>query len=44
MYKSVLRPILFRIDPERVHHMVVLAVKFFDKIPGVHRAMIAFYQ
>ncbi len=42
MYKSVLRPILFRIDPERVHHMVVLAVKFFDKIPGVRRAMIRF--
>jgi len=42
MYKSVLRPILFRIDPERVHHLVVLAVKFFDKIPGVRRAMIRF--
>ena len=42
MYKSVLRPILFKIDPERVHHMVVLAVKFFDKIPGVRHAMIRF--
>lgn len=42
MYKSVLRPILFRIDPERVHHMVVLAVKFLDKIPGARRALIKF--
>jgi dihydroorotate dehydrogenase len=42
MYKSLLRPILFRIDPERVHHMVVLAVKFFDRIPGARRAMIRF--
>jgi dihydroorotate dehydrogenase len=42
MYKTVLRPILFRIDPERVHHMVVLAVKFLDKIPGIRRAMIGF--
>jgi dihydroorotate dehydrogenase len=42
MYKSVLRPILFRIDPERVHHIVVKAVKFFDKIPGLRPAMIRF--
>jgi len=36
MYKSLLRPILFLIDPERVHHLVVYAVKFLDKIPGFH--------
>ncbi len=42
MYKSVLRPILFQIDPERVHHMVVLAVKFIDKIPGIRKAMTRF--
>jgi dihydroorotate dehydrogenase len=42
MYKSVLRPILFQIDPERVHHLVVQAVKFIDKIPGMHRAMVKF--
>ncbi len=42
MYKSIVRPILFRIDPERVHHMVVLAVKFLDKIPGIRRAMVRY--
>jgi dihydroorotate dehydrogenase len=42
MYKSLIRPILFRIDPERVHHTVVLAVKFLDKIPGVRGAMTRF--
>jgi dihydroorotate dehydrogenase len=42
MYKSLIRPILFRIDPEHVHHMVVLAVKFADKIPGLRKAMIRF--
>jgi dihydroorotate dehydrogenase len=40
MYKSVLRPILFLIDPERVHHLVVGTVRFLDKIPGVRNAMI----
>jgi len=42
MYKSVLRPILFRIDPERVHHLVVVAVKILDKIPGIRSAMIRY--
>jgi dihydroorotate dehydrogenase len=42
MYKSLLRPILFRIDPERVHHMVVIAVKFFDMVPGINRVMTRF--
>ncbi len=42
MYKSLLRPLLFRIDPEKVHHMVVSAVKVLDKIPGVANAMTRF--
>jgi dihydroorotate dehydrogenase len=42
MYKSVLRPVLFLIDPERVHHLVVKAVRLLDKIPGARRAMIRF--
>jgi dihydroorotate dehydrogenase len=42
MYKSVIRPLLFRIDPERVHHMVVAAVKCIDKIPGIRNTLVRF--
>lgn len=33
MYKLLLRPLLFLIDPERVHHFVFSALKLFLKIP-----------
>jgi dihydroorotate dehydrogenase len=39
MYKSLVRPLLFRIDPEKVHHFVVGAVKLLDKVPGITPAM-----
>jgi dihydroorotate dehydrogenase len=39
MYKSLIRPVLFLIDPEKVHHLVILVVKFLNIIPGVHRGM-----
>lgn len=35
MYKSVLRPILFKLYPETVHHLVVKLVKTSFKIPGI---------
>lgn len=35
MYKSLIRPILFRIYPETVHHIVVSAIKTSFRIPGV---------
>lgn len=35
MYKQLIRPIFFCIDPEKVHHIVVALVKFGFKIPGV---------
>ena len=35
MYKHIIRPLLFRLDPETVHHLVVAAVKTGFKIPGV---------
>ena len=35
MYKSLLRPILFLIDPEKIHHLVVFAVKLVNRIPGL---------
>ena len=35
MYKLILRPILFKIDPEKVHYLIVVCVKLLHKIPGV---------
>jgi dihydroorotate dehydrogenase len=36
MYKAVIRPVLFLIDPEKVHHVVVFLIKLIAKIPGIH--------
>ncbi|MBO9699165.1 MAG: quinone-dependent dihydroorotate dehydrogenase [Sporocytophaga sp.] len=35
MYKRILRPLLFQIDPEKVHHLTFDLVRFFFKIPGI---------
>lgn len=35
MYKSIIRPILFKFDPENVHHFTFSSLKFINKIPGV---------
>ncbi len=35
MYKSVIRPILFSFDPEKVHHFTFRMVKIISKIPFV---------
>lgn len=35
MYKSLVRPILFQFDPEKVHHFTFGAIRILHKIPGV---------
>jgi dihydroorotate dehydrogenase len=35
MYKLIIRPLLFKINPEKVHHIIVALVKFGFLIPGV---------
>ncbi|UGU16975.1 quinone-dependent dihydroorotate dehydrogenase [Sinomicrobium kalidii] len=35
MYKTLIRPILFRFDPEKVHHFTFTFIKAVNKIPGV---------
>jgi dihydroorotate dehydrogenase len=35
MYKSLLRPLLFLIDAEKIHHFIVFFVKLANRIPGV---------
>ena len=34
MYKSLLRPLFFSFDPEKIHHFTFLLIKFTSKIPG----------
>ncbi len=35
-YKSIVRPLLFRFDAEKVHHFVVGSIKIGFKIPGIY--------
>lgn len=35
MYKSLIRPILFRFDPEKVHYFTFNVLKIIHKIPGI---------
>src|SRR5690554_2186482 len=35
MYKSIIRPILFNFDPEKVHHFTFSFLRFANKIPFV---------
>ena len=44
MYKSLIRPILFKFDPEKVHHFIFSLIKFIHKIPGVASLNKAMYK
>jgi dihydroorotate dehydrogenase len=35
MYKSIIKPLFFLVQPERIHHIVFRTIKFFCFIPGV---------
>ncbi len=35
MYKSFIRPILFLLSPENVHHLIVILLKIGFRIPGI---------
>ena len=35
LYRSIIRPVLFRIDPEKVHHFVSFCLKLAYCIPGM---------
>lgn len=35
MYKSIIRPIFFLFDPEKIHHFTFSLIKILNKIPGV---------
>jgi dihydroorotate dehydrogenase len=44
MYKSIIRPILFRFDPEKIHHFTFGSIRFLHKIPGVPALLNAIYE
>jgi len=44
MYKSIIRPILFLIDPEKVHHFTFSCIKALFKIPFVSSIVQKMYQ
>jgi dihydroorotate dehydrogenase len=37
MYKRIIRPVLFLISPEKVHHLVVFMIRFLTSIPGAKK-------
>lgn len=44
MYKSILRPLLFRFDPEKVHHFTFNSLRFINNIPGIGSVMRSLYE
>ena len=44
MYKLLIRPILFKFDPEEVHYFTFSFVRFISKIPGVSSIIKAIYK
>ena len=34
MYKQILRPLLFQLPPETIHHLVILGLRILHFIPG----------
>lgn len=44
MYKSLIRPILFRFDPEKIHHFTFSSIRFLDSIPGFPALFRSIYE
>ncbi|KAF2518633.1 quinone-dependent dihydroorotate dehydrogenase [Flavobacterium salilacus subsp. salilacus] len=44
MYKSIIRPLLFRFDPEKVHYFTFDSIRFINKIPGMPALFRAKYE
>lgn len=44
MYKSLLRPLLFKFDPEEVHHFTFSLIKATQKVPGMRTLIQSIYQ
>jgi len=44
MYKSILRPLFFLFDPEKIHHVTFALIKTACKIPGIPFILRSLYQ
>ena len=44
MYKSIIRPLLFKYDPEEVHHFTFSMIKNLQAIPGMKAVFKSLYQ
>lgn len=44
MYKWLIRPLLFLVDAEKIHHLVFKTLKFKGKIPGVRPLLKAMFS
>ncbi|WP_226388687.1 quinone-dependent dihydroorotate dehydrogenase [Penaeicola halotolerans] len=44
MYQSIIKPLLFRLQPEQAHHLTFRLVKFFFNLPGAKRILKSKYQ
>ena len=44
MYKQLIRPLLFKFDPEEVHHFTFSAVRLANKIPGFSAICKSIYE
>lgn len=43
MYKTIIRPLLFYFDPEKIHHVVVGGLKLAFRIPGIGKIVNRLY-
>lgn len=44
MYKSLIRPLLFRFGPEKIHHLTFKGIKLAHRLPGTGQVLKAFYR
>jgi dihydroorotate dehydrogenase len=44
MYKSIIRPLFFLFDPEKIHHFTFSLIKILSKIPGVSAIFRGLFQ
>jgi len=44
MYKSIIRPLFFLFDPEKIHHFTFSLIKVLSKIPGIPAVFRGLYQ
>ncbi len=44
MYKALIRPILFLVDPEKIHHFIFAVLRLKGKIPGFKNLLRALFH